>query len=126
MKRSAILLLLVCAAALPAAAFAQAEVGVEADTEASGESVEMLTTKWSLNKPRKKKAVTMNQALHTANWRIEQPRKKALQTASVAGPALPAARSVKLPRQKKKPKSQQRLPNNRTNAAKAIAKVIRE
>lgn len=122
MKRSAILLLLVCAAALPATALAQ----VEAEAEAPGESA-VLTTKWSLNQPRKKKPVTMNQALGAANWRKEQPRAKApVQTAAVAGPALPAAQRTKLPRQKKKPKSQQRLPNNRTNAAKMITKVVRD
>lgn len=121
MKRSAILLLLVCAAALPAAALAQ----VEAEAEAPRERVEMLNTKWSLDKPRKKKAVNMNQALRTAKWR-KRPPTKVLQTASVAGPAMPAAERIKLPRQKKKRKSQQRLPNNRTNAAKMITKVIRE
>lgn len=132
MKRSAILLLLVCAAALPAAALAQAEaeteVGTEAEAEAEAEapdeSVEMITTKWSLNQPRKK-PVRVKRALLTAKWRIKQPRRKALQTASVAGPAMPAAQHIKLPRQKKKRKTQQRLPNNRTNAAKAITKVVR-
>jgi hypothetical protein len=131
MKRSAILLLLVCAAALPAAALAQVEAETEfeaeaeAEAEAPRERVEMLNTKWSLDKPRRKKAANPNQALRTAKWR-KRPPAKVLQTASVAGPAMPAAERVKLPRQKKKRKSQQRLPNNRTNAAKMITKVIRE
>ena len=125
MKRPAILLLLVCAAALPGAALAQAETEVEA--EAPGNSVEMLTTKWSLGQPRKK-PVLAKQALlaaKSAKWRKRSPT-KALQTASVTGPAMPAAQHIKLPRQKKKRKSPPRLPNNRTNAAKMITKVIRE
>jgi hypothetical protein len=96
MKRPAILLLL-CAAALPAAALAQGAA------EAQGQSGEMLTTKWSLKQPRKKAPA---------------------QTAIVAGPALPAPQRVKLPKPRQH-QSQQRLPNNRTNAAPAIASIIR-
>lgn len=100
MKRSTILLLLVSAAALPAAALAQAE----AEAVAPAQSADMLTTKWSL----------------------KQPRKKAVaQTASVTGPAVPAPRAVKYPKPKQH-KSRQRLPNNRTNAARAITQVIRK
>jgi hypothetical protein len=95
MKRSAILLLL-CAAALPAAALAQGEAG------AQGQSGEMLTTKWSL----------------------KQPRKKAPAQTAVAGPALPAPQRIKLPPPPRH-HSQERLPNNRTNAAPAIASIIR-
>jgi len=98
MKQPTFLLLLVCAAALPVAAFAQAEA------EAQGQSGEMLTTKWSL----------------------KQPRKKAPgQTVAVAGPALPAPQRIKLPKPRQH-HSQQRLPNNRTNAAPAIASIIRK
>ncbi len=96
MKRSAILLLL-CAAALPAAPLAQGAA------EAQGQGSEMLTTKWSL----------------------KQPRKKAPAQAAVAGPALPAPQRIKLP-QPRQHHSQQRLPNNRTNAAPAIASMIRK
>jgi hypothetical protein len=94
MKRPAILLLL-CAAALPAAALAQGAA------EAQGQSSEMLTTKWSLKQPRKKAPAQI-----------------------VAGPALPAPQRVKLPKPRQH-QSQQRLPNNRTNAAPAIASIIR-
>jgi hypothetical protein len=95
MKRSAILLLL-CAAALPAAAHAQAA------TEGQGQSGAMLTTKWSL----------------------KQPAKKAPGQTAVAGPALPAPQRIKLP-QARQHHSQERLPNNRTNAAPVIASIIR-
>jgi hypothetical protein len=112
MKRSAILLLLVCAAALPAAARAQdaaeATAGYQTaapgQADGPGQSADMLTTKWSL----------------------KQPRKKAdAQTASVAGPAVPPAPVVKYPKPKQRT-SRQRLPNNRTNAAKTITQVIRK
>ncbi len=111
MKRSAILLLLVGAAALPAAAFAQGNTQAEAAqsqgpglTEGPGQSADLLTTKWSL----------------------KQPRKKAVaQTAAVAGPAVPPAPVVKYPKPKQH-QSRQRLPNNRTNAAKTITQVIRK
>jgi hypothetical protein len=97
MKRPAILMLLVCAAALPAAALAQGE------SEAQSQSGAMLTTHWSLKQSRKKAPA---------------------QTAAVAGPAVPAPRSVKLPKPRQH-QSRQRLPNNRTNAAPAIASIIR-
>jgi hypothetical protein len=97
MKRPAILLLLLCAAALPAAALAQGE----ADTQGLGG--EILTTKWTL----------------------KQPGKKAPGHTVAAGPALPAPQRIKLP-QPRQHRSQQRLPNNRTNAAPAIASVIRK
>lgn len=106
MKRSTILLLLASAAALPAAALAQGKAAAEAPAQAevAGQSVDMLTTKWTLKQPRKKAAA---------------------QTASVAGPAVPAPRVVKYPKAKQH-KSRQRLPNNRTNASKTIAAVIRK
>jgi hypothetical protein len=96
MKRPAILLLLVCAAALPAAALAQ--------VEAQGQGGDMLTTKWSL----------------------KQPRKKAPAETTAAGPALPAPQRIKLPQPREHRSQQQRLPNNRTNAAPAIASIIRK
>jgi hypothetical protein len=118
MKRSAILLLLVCAPALPAAAFAQGAAKAEApyqpevlgqaevpgQTAGSAQSEDILTTKWSL----------------------KQPRKKAVaQTAGVAGPAVPAPPVVRYPKPKQRT-TRQRLPNNRTNVAKTITQVIRK
>jgi hypothetical protein len=68
MKRSAILLLLICAA-VPAAALAQ----VEADAQA--QSGEMLTTNWSLKQPRKKAAIAGPALPAPRRIKLPKPRK---------------------------------------------------
>ncbi|MDB5699370.1 MAG: hypothetical protein JWN69_2174 [Alphaproteobacteria bacterium] len=67
-------------------------------------------------------------AMLTTKWSLKQPRKKApgqSANATVTGPAVPAPQRLKLPRVRQH-HTRERLPDNRTNAAPAIASMIRK